>query len=279
MKTVIASAFLLVLGLSVAAQPTDFERILVPIAISGEVPGAFGSRWVTHLAITNAADQGVYIYGYNPYPSGCVIAVCPPVPSTPPRETFFPIMAPGATSQGAIIEVDRQFASEVRFQLRVQDLSREASTWGTEIPVVREAGLFTGTFQLLDVPAMPGFRALLRLYDVAGVGGGQAVVRFYKTNPALQSPVGIVIDPSTGPPKPDTLLAETTVTLSVERRGGDPAFDIGYAGISDVQLLQALQGAGRVRIEIQPITPGMRMWGFVSVTNNETQDVTAVTPN
>lgn len=33
-----------------------------------------------------------------------------------------------------------------------------------------------------------------------------------------------------------------------------------------------------VRAEIEPLTEGLRYWAFVSVTNNETQHVTTITP-
>lgn len=31
-------------------------------------------------------------------------------------------------------------------------------------------------------------------------------------------------------------------------------------------------------IEVVPITPGLRIWAMLSVTNNETQQVTLITP-
>ncbi len=278
MKSALAVWLCTLFAVSAVAQVSDFERVLVPVTITGEVPGAFGSRWVTRLAMTNTADQRVQIFGYDPYPGGCLIAVCPPVPPTPANETFFPAVPPGTISQGAIIEVDRQYAGKVRFQLRVQDVSRDTTTWGTEIPVVREGELFTGTFQLLDVPTMTGFRATLRLYDLGALDNAQVVVRFFRTNPSLQSPVAIVIDPNGSLPEPDTLLAERIVTLAVERRGAGSAFDFGYAELSDFLLIPQLQDVNRVRLEVRPATAGLRLWGFVSVTNNETQHVTVVTP-
>ena len=31
-------------------------------------------------------------------------------------------------------------------------------------------------------------------------------------------------------------------------------------------------------VRVTPLTPGLRIWAFVSVTNNETQHVTTITP-
>ena len=117
----------------VSAQTTDFERILLPIAIDGEVPGAFGSRWAARLAIMNTSADGIRIFGYNPYPGGCVI-LCPPVPTTPPGITFFPSIAPGSMSQGAIIEVERRSATSVRFNLRFRTCHARARPGAPRFP-------------------------------------------------------------------------------------------------------------------------------------------------
>jgi len=44
------------------------------------------------------------------------------------------------------------------------------------------------------------------------------------------------------------------------------------------QSFPQLAAVDRVRIEIQSITPGIRFWAIVSVTNNTTQQVTTITP-
>lgn len=258
----------------VSAQTTDFERILLPIVIDGEIPGAFGSRWAARLAIMNTSADGIRIFGYNPYPGGCVI-LCPPVPTTPPGITFFPSIAPGSMSQGAIIEVERRSATSVRFNLRIQDVSRQSQTWGTEIPVVREAELFTGTIHLLAVPLSSAFRSTLRVYDIDAQRGAQFRLRFYRLNPAVQSPIAIV-----GPVfTPDTLLAERILTLQQEQRQfGHPELDLGYFELSSLGTIPELAGTGQARIDVQPLTPGLRLWAFVSVTNSETQHVTLITP-
>jgi hypothetical protein len=265
-------AFLFVPFLS--GQTADFERILVPIVICNHaIPGAFGSLWTTRLAITNTATGSVSIFGYDPYPSGCIIAVCPPVGRTPPGITFFPIVCPGSASQGAIVQVERQYAASVAFQLHVQDVSRQSETWGTEIPVVRESGLRRSAFQLLDVPLTAEFRSTLRLYDIDARPAAQARVRFYRVNSATHSPLDLVVAAPL-----DALVVERTISLSVERRGADPAYDVGYAELSNLGSLPELSGTDRLRIEVQPLTPDLRLWAFISTTNNVTQHVTTITP-
>lgn len=259
---------------ALVAQSTEFERVLVPIAVSGEVPGAFGSRWVGRLAITNTSSERVGIYGYDPYPGGCGIATCPPVPTTPPGVTFFAGVSPGPTTQGAILKIERGRAAAVHFNLRIQDLSRQSQTWGTEIPIVRESRLADGPVELLDVPLADAFRSLLRVYDFGAVAGALVSVRFYRIHPEIESPVAIARP--NGPA--DALLAEEVIALRVDRRGDDRAYDIGYAELPTFASRTEFAGVQRVRVEVQPITPGTRLWAFMSVTNNETQHVTLVTP-
>ncbi len=49
----------LIISVAAVAQqpPLQYERVLLPIAITGEVPGAFGSRWTTYVAV-NVLPKG-----------------------------------------------------------------------------------------------------------------------------------------------------------------------------------------------------------------------------
>jgi hypothetical protein len=54
----------------------------------------------------------------------------------------------------------------------------------------------------------------------------------------------------------------------------------GHARITDlVSAYPVLTGVERLRIEIEPLTPDVRFWAFVSTTNNETQHVTVTLPD
>ena len=114
---------------------------------------------------------------------------------------------------------------------------------------------------------------MLRLYDVDARDGSTARLRFYGVNPATDVPFKF------GGPSPqlDPLLLEMTVALKAERRPGTPLFDLAYAQLS-LGSLPEMQGRDRIRIEVTPLTSGLRLWAFVSVTNNETQHVTVVAP-
>src|SRR5438552_7901983 len=89
----------------------------------------------------------------------------------------------------------------LKVELRVQDLSRQASTRGTEIPVIDETKAAQKAIELLAVPKDPQFRALLRIYDFDPAAGHSAIVRIFRPQ---------------DPTKPgDELLKEITVPFLV----------------------------------------------------------------
>ena len=77
------------------------------------------------------------------------------------------------------------------------------------------------------------------------------------------------------PYAPDDALAE--VTLHLAGVGGTLPVTPGYANFADA--LPQLQGHTRVSVEIMPLAQDLRVWAFISITNNETQHVTTVTPH
>ncbi|HEX8152273.1 MAG TPA: hypothetical protein VF698_04060, partial [Thermoanaerobaculia bacterium] len=60
---------------------------------------------------------------------------------------------------------------------------------------------------------------------------------------------------------------------------GDFRSQAAYGEIPSLQALLPALSPSALRLEIEPLTPGSRYWAFVSVTNNDTQLVTVVTPN
>lgn len=51
------------------------------------------------------------------------------------------------------------------------------------------------------------------------------------------------------------------------------------AEVGGVETFPELAAAKAIWIEVAPVTPGLRIWALMSITNNETQQVTIVTPN
>ena len=227
-----------------AQVSSSYERILLPVS-TDEIPGSFGSRWVTDLWYRNDGDEPAAVFP---------LAVTDYTPS-PHVDVLLPVIKAGPGGPpGAFLYVTRSLADNLRFNLRVRDLSRQALTWGTQIPVVREAQFSSKRLVLLAVPIDAHFRALLRIYD-ASFGFVTARVRVFELGS-------------------DTLLAQRDMQLSSVP---ELPYDPGYAQLAISDIVAATNELRVVRVEIEPLTP-MRFWAFVSVTNNETQQVTTVVP-
>ena len=285
MRTSIAFLCVIVLCTTSAnaqGQP-PYERVLVPVVITQPVAGAHGSQWMTELVMRNESDQAVDIT-IAPY-SGCVASCQWTQPHTLLR-LGFPAANPNA---GIFLYVGSAGIGKVTFALRVQDTTRQANTWGTSVSVVRPKDVFSGKLQLLNIPVSDKFRAALRVYDFdTSIPDAAAVVRV-----RIYDMCGIGRFDNTVPfPCNDPPLVDTNLSLppsGPEQSFTNPSYP-GFAMVGDLmsafpQLagLAArpgdVTGIPRVRIDIDPITPALRFWAFASVTNNETQHVTVITPN
>jgi len=128
---------------------------------------------------------------------------------------------------------------------RIRDLSRSALNAGTEIPVVREDD-FTDHLRLLNVPSGKNFRALLRVWTT-----GEPVNQFF---------VNI-----------DQIPSFAAITAALKPAQGElryGTFDLTPFLDSPNEHLDLSAG----------VTPGTRIWGMISITNNDTQQVTIISP-
>ena len=252
-------AIVLALMTLVAAAASAEEFVLIPIA-ARDIPGANGSIWRSSLSVTNHSEHDVYVSGIEP----CQVGICV-TPLISPKTTVL-ITTPFG---GSYISTDDP--DSLAIQLRVQDISRQAETWGTTIPTVRESQALTAprTANLIGIPVTAEFRSLLRVYDFDRIDENPPTkirVRFYSINP--------VQTPPNGPH--DVLLLETTYELVP-----DPAYPPHWTPrMASIPLwaISELSGVQVVRIEVEPLTQGLRFWAFVSVTNNNTQHVTVICP-
>lgn len=222
-----------------------FDRVLLPVFIR-TTPGAFSSQFISRFTMLNKGDAPLDVFGVS-FP--CFIEC--PAPETMATtinkdDAVTNVVQTGRP--GTFLYVPKGRGDDFTGTLRVQDLSRQAETWGTEIPIVRDRDFTTGATNLLDVPLHEGFRETLRVYAPTD---GLLRVRVFET---ADSP---------------GLLSEQIVPLRPPQGIHDP----GYGELG-------LYIAGNVgRIEIEPLTPGLRYWAFVSITNNETQHITTITPH
>lgn len=245
-------------ALPVYPQTREFERVLVPVMIPIPLSGAFGSLWETELVGRNTGNTFVEVTtepgdGCR-IPEGCVEYAFP-------NSTFKPHLFPSSGSGGpGFLYVEQPRADQLFFNLRLLDLSRAHQTWGTSIPLVYEKDLHTETIHLLDVPADPSFRTTLRIFDFDGTNDGLVEVTVHEIS-------------SYEP------LVRQNVVLSGGLVHDDHPHSPAHARIDSlVGSIPDLDPADRLRIEVTPLTPGLRIWAFASVTNNETQHVTAIVP-
>lgn len=247
MHRVLIALLALVSALPAAAQfGPEFERILIPIT-SVDTPGAFGSLWRTELWCRNDGDE----------PARVMPLAQSDTAFPPHTDSQLPIFraSVGFPPGLFLYYVLRPAGAKLRFNLRTQDVSREAQTWGTEIPVVRENEFLNGALTLVNIPTDSPFRETLRIYALSD----SATVVHIRVVPLRSA----------------TPLAEEDIML---RSGDAVGYVPAYAEISLNDRYPQLSGGQPVRLEIQAATTDLPLWAFVSVTNNETQQVTTVTP-
>lgn len=250
MRSLIALTLFAALSVDIQAQtPVRDERILLPLYVE-PTPGLNSSLWISELWVHNANDTHAPIF---PVPIGGYLGLPPRTSIKPPVEA-----QPVGYQPGSFIYVRDTHSARLHFSLRIRDVSRQAENLGTEIPVVREAELRSGRLSLVNVPLGEGLRQMLRIYQARNRGDalGQVRIRFFRMREI--------------PTPDDAPFREEVVTLD-----GPSFHDLGYAQLSH---FGAPFGLSAVRIEIEPITPGLMYWALVTVINNETQLLTTVTP-
>ncbi len=163
---------------------------------------------------------------------------------------------------GYLFFVSRQGAPKDFFSILVRDLSHQAEALGTEVPVVREKDFFDRPFTILNVPADARYRVALRLYRIDGEPSLHLRIR------ALDALEGYGPD-AEQPPLVDQMVSLTPGNLTLMS-----------AYIGDLlTTFPRLAGKGVLRIEIDGTSQQRTSWAFVSVTNNETQHVTVISPH
>lgn len=257
---IFAVAALLALPAFVSGQGSDsFERVLLPLVVSGEpLPGAHGSSWMTFVSAHNAGSTAYRIKPGRIFdmPGENAWYITPGA-----SQSFAPITLYAAQPLFLYVRAEGGNGTNnfVHFQLRAQDLSRQLLTWGTEIPVIREKDVFTSVAQLLSVPTDDRFRVALRVIDYDIVANRKIHYRIFDFASAAA-------------------LAEGDLTLTTAADAQYPEFMPGWGGFLDlIGAHPQLRAAETLRIELTP-EPGLRYWAFVSVTNNETQHITLITP-
>ena len=238
-----------------AAQQVTWTPLLLPISPSS-VNGALGSMWVTNFHLANEDDTPLPLFCFssgisNPCsslgPNEYRRVVGPPLPGAFPGLMYVP--------DGADVSAALRTSNETAG-------SSEAN-FTVEIPVVRESELYSEPFSILGVPVVSGYRLALRVYDVAAREGGEVRARFIGANGAQLSEVRMTLRTRRGGPSPFALPDE-------------PAF----AELLNLDVAPAATlFPAEIRVVIEPLTPGMKVWAMVTSTHNTTQRFSAFTPD
>jgi hypothetical protein len=247
------TAFLIVFSpLDSVASAQEFERVLVPAVANEPIAGAFGSQWVTEISGRYGGLGRLQFF----------FPVCPLFECTylevAPNTTFlsgFP-----TSPHGAVVQFRHDQARETVLSARVRDLSRALNTWGTEIPVVRESEVGETTIELLNLPTGDRFRFAIRMYDFRPSGGDSVSGMFIVTFFALDG---------------TSAIAEVVVPIQELHAASGGTQGIGFALITERALPPTVPE--RIRATVRMSEPG-KFWAFASITNNETQHVTVISP-
>lgn len=263
-------------GQTTDPSPSEYQEVLVPLAPPNTF-GANGSRWTYEFVILNAGVSPLVGYDHRipddvpppdfvPAWNSCLFPVCPgPIN----------IIGPGAVYPhslglrdrdgqfGLLLFLRKTSAPAFRSQLRIKDVSRNAESAGVELPVVPFTEFTSETIHLLNVPMDSRFRLTLRVY--APRREPATKVRIKMLDQATQEVLS----------EQQLLLAQPPNPL--------PDFYPGFATHADFLQLGNFsilpQRYSGVRFEVTSASPGMPIWAFVSVTNNESQEFTIVTPS
>ena len=246
----------------VTREEDAYEPIILPLLFEGTRPGRFGSVWSSDVVIRNISTEPVDLLLARDYPPGETPDMRVTIPAESTLRTLPPVMnqhrpissiinvqLPPYELHGRILHVLRSDAAKLQITQRVRSGSQADQE--LELPVIREKDLATHQ-ELLDVPVTSDARLLLRAYSP----------RFGGTRMRI-------FDSET-----DQLLADEYFSLEVPRSrilfNENPAYGE-FAGIESLVAGRA----ERIRIELTFPNP---IYGFVTITDNETQRVRVVTP-
>lgn len=219
------------------------ERYLLPVFV--DVPGAHGSKFVSELRVFNPGSRTATARG-----------LVRPASSTVPVPPSWLELAPGLTSSvidkagnpGLLVDSN----AKLRMTLRVHDTSRNHLSAGTQIPVIHESEMIDGPVFLVGVRNQPDlFRNRLRVYSFSP---GSVRILFIR--------------------EPDNhVLHELTLDLAVAQGVFESQFYPAFAETADFPLTDF-----PVRVQVEPLGSTGRLWAFVTTTNNQTQEITVLSP-
>jgi hypothetical protein len=220
------------------------ERLLLPI-FTPPVGGAFGAEFHTDVTVGNHSNTVLSLSGLA-YDCDVIIS-CPPTPNRIDLQPERVLRSDELVHNGApgrFVFVPKADLERLSMSLRVHDITREELNFGTEIPIVRESEFVNGPIVFPLVPDFPWYRNTLRIYAA--------------------SPVNVLVKAGSQP------------AVRIALTGAADEFDPAYA------IFNHFRGGGWARVTVQVDQPAhatpVPIWAFITVTNNQTQAITTITP-
>ena len=233
----------------------NFDPVLFPI-VTPPVFGQGGSEFRTTAEFWNRSlDEPVTFYGLD---TSCTLIDPPLYPEMPftlqARQTVaFNLWPDCSQTVGKLFYVpkgDRSLAAG----LRVWEVTRQGQNHGVEIPVVRLEDFDEESIALVSVPTDPKFRLTLRIY---GLNRGSTFVNVTFAGNLVQLPLQFS----------DSVFAPSYVAFTE------------FAPLPGQTLPPFMNVLVEVpRSQVGTVIPRTPIWAFITVTNNETQAITTITP-
>lgn len=240
-----SAAVVLVLLAALPLLAADVEQFLLPVSPS-VVHCGYESRYETRLlAFNDDAERPERL---------CAGPQCESL--APMTTVEFTGGYEGGTPLPAYVYLPKGSAERLRMSLVVEsaERSRLDERSYTELPVVSTRDFTSKKMQFVGVRVDEGFRQTVRMYGLDGQAWGAIMMRVYPLDSAelIHECVHVL-----GP-----LTSEKTA----EGRDLRPSFGM------ECDMSEHIHAHGqKVRIELEPITEGLKYWAFISVTNNKTQ--------
>jgi hypothetical protein len=170
------------------------------------------------------------------------------------------------TRGGILFTVPSADADQIVFRLNVSASPRNPLYEGTDLPVVRERDFRRSKITLPAVNFSPGIRpsrARLRVYDPDAHPGATVRVTLREWNDLRQSLYSAT----------QLFLLDPT-DVEVAPGGIPPSASTPVPSYAEIDLQAVFPSAqGLVNVEVEPVTPDLRFWAFVTVTDNATPTI------
>lgn len=226
------------------AQSEESERLLLPI-FTPPVAGAFGAEFHTDVTVGNLGRTVLTLTGLA-YDCDIILS-CPPTPNRIDLQSERVLRSEELVHNGApgrFVFLQKEDLRSLTMSLRVHEVTRDALNLGTEMPIVRESEFVNDRIVFPHVPVFPWYRSALRIYAA--------------------SPVDVLVK------------AGSQLPVRLHLSGAADPFDPAYAVFTNFKGV----GFARVTVEVdqQNSDTPVPIWAFITVTNNQTQAITTITP-